>query len=77
MLYLGLLLHFHHQLRAVDALGKTGEIFNDTRRGEQAAGHDPGEYQRLEIRARGINCGSQSGAARPNDDHYLHTGDGR
>lgn len=72
---LGLLLHLHHQLRAVDALRESGEILNDTRRGEQPARHGAGEHQRLEVGAGGVNCGSQSGTARPNNDYFFHKND--
>ena len=43
---LGLLLQILHQLEAVDALGKAGEILHDAGGGEQAARLRAGEHER-------------------------------
>ena len=59
---LGLLLQVLHQLEAVDALGKAGEILHDAGGGEQAAGLRAGEDERREIGAR--RCRSRRSARR-------------
>ena len=46
-------------------------------RGKQTARHSAGKHKRLETCAGGVNRSSQSGAAGPDNDNLLHTGDGR
>src|SRR5207302_7001329 len=69
---LRLLAHLFDQLRAENALGKTGEIFNHGRQGELAARFIPIDDQRLQIGARGVNCSRQAGAPAPDDDYVMH-----
>ena len=49
--FFGLLLHLHHQFKAVDAFGKAGEIFHFTGLGKQTAGESACQQQRIQIGA--------------------------
>ena len=52
---LGLFVHVQDQLRPVDPFRKAGKIFHHRRRRELAARLATLEYERTQIRARGIN----------------------
>ncbi len=69
---LGLLLDVFHQQRALDAVGKAGEIFDQRGERELAAGFVSGDDQRFQVGSRGIDGGGVSGAARADDDHVEH-----
>ena len=69
---LGLLLQLLHQLEAIDALGKAGEILDDAGGGEQAARLAAGEDERREIGARGVDRGGEAGATGADDDDLFH-----
>ena len=69
---LRLLLHVFHQVRAVDAFRKTGEIFHQGGERELAAGLMPAHDQGLEIGAGGINGGRVTGTPGADDDDVTH-----
>ena len=68
----GLLLHAHHQLIAVNALGETRKIFDDARGSKQAARLQAGKHERIQIRPRGVKRRGQTRATRADDDHFFH-----
>ena len=70
--FLRLLMHVDDELRAIDALRKSGKIFHHCRRGKLTARLPAFEDERIKIRARGINRGGQPRASAPDDDHLLH-----
>ena len=69
---LGLLLHVLHQLRALDALGKSGEIFDLGGERKLAARLMSRDHQRFQTGARGIDGCGVSGAAGAEDDDIMH-----
>ena len=69
---LRLLMHVHHQLRPIDSIGKSGEIFDQRRGGKLAARLPTLEHERFQIGSRGIDCRGQSRASAPDNDHLLH-----
>ena len=69
---LGLLLELLHQLEAIDALGKTGEVLDRAGGGEQPAGLRAGEDERGKIGARGVDRGGEPGASGADDDNLFH-----
>ena len=64
----GLLLHILDKLRALNAVGPAGEVFDERGDGELAAGLVALEHERLEVRAGRVDGGSESGAAGAEDD---------
>ena len=64
----GLLAHVLDELGPLDALGKAGEVFDQGGDGELATGLVSFEDERLEVGARGIDGGGESGAAGAEDD---------
>ena len=73
---LGLLLHFRHQPRPLDHIGKAGIVLDIGRDRHLAAGLQSGEYDRRQVRARGIDGGGEAGRAGADDDDFLVSGAG-
>ena len=71
--FLRLRVHVHDQLRAVDAFGKAGKILHQRGGGQLAAGLPAFEHERVQVRARGVNGGGQTGATAPDNDHFFHS----
>jgi hypothetical protein len=69
---LGLLLHPHHQVRAHDTLGETGEILDLRRRRELPTGLFTGNDERPQVGAGRVNRGGPTGAAGSDDDDIFH-----
>ena len=63
----GLLLHVFDQLRALDAVGPAGKVLDQGGDGELSAGLMAFEDQGFEPGARGVDGGSQTGAAGAQD----------
>ena len=70
---LGLFVHIENELRAIDSVGKPGKIFHQRGGGKLAARLATFQNERIQVRASGINSGSQPGTAAPNDDHILNS----
>ena len=64
--------HVHDQLRTIDAIGKSREILDHSRRGKLTPGLTAFEDKWAQLRARRIDCRGQSGAAASDDDHFFH-----
>ena len=69
---LGLLLDVFHQHGAVDALGKSWEIFDQRGERELAAGLVSSDHEGFQIGSRGVDGGGVSGAAGADDDDVVH-----
>ena len=69
---LGLLLDVLDQDGAVDAFGKSREIFDQRGERELAAGLVSGDDEGLQIGAGGVDGGGVAGAAGADDDHIVH-----
>ena len=68
----GLLAYVLDQHGAVHALGESGKVLDQRGERELAAGVVPGDDQRLQVRARRVNRGCVSGAARAHDNDVVH-----
>ncbi len=66
--------HFLHELRAHDALGKAGIVFDLCRRSQLSAGLPAFYEQRREIRPCGIDRGGESCRPRADNHDVSHTG---
>jgi hypothetical protein len=64
----GLLLHVLDEVRALHALGPAGKVLDQSGDRELAAGLVAFEDERLEVGARGVDGGSEAGAAGAEDD---------
>ena len=64
---LGLLAGDVHERGPLDAVLEAGEVLDVGRRRELAAGLDPLDDERLEVRARGVDRRGQTRGARPDD----------
>jgi hypothetical protein len=64
---LGLGAHVGHQLRSHDAVPESREVLHHGGHHQLTAGLEPFDEQRLQVGARGIERGRQSGRARPDD----------
>jgi hypothetical protein len=60
--------HIVDQVRSLDSLGKSREIFDQGGHRELPAGLMPFQHERLQIRARRVNRGGQSGASGSHND---------
>ena len=67
-----LFVHVQDELRTINSIGKARVIFDQGGRGKLAAGLSPFEHERIQIRTRSVNRRRQSGAAAPDNDHFLH-----
>ena len=67
-----LLLHLGHQLRTLDAVAESGEVFHRGRGCQKPAGLLSGDEQGIEVRARGVDGGGPSGATGSDDDDLFH-----
>ena len=65
-------MHVDDELRAVDAIGKAGEILDHCRGGKLPARLRSLKDKRIQVRARGVNRGGQARATAADDDHFLH-----
>jgi hypothetical protein len=73
--FFGLRMHVQDQLRAFDAVGKAGVIFNQRGRGKLAPGLAAFEHEWTQVCARGINRRRQPSATAADNDHFLHSTD--
>ena len=69
---LRLLVHPHNELRPVNSVRKSGEIFHRSRRGQLAARLSPFQNKGREVGTGGINRAGQACASRANDDDIFH-----
>src|SRR6185369_7331682 len=69
---LRLLLHVLHQVRAVNALRKSWEVFDQRGERELPASLVTADHERLEVGSRGVDGGRISSTARSYDDHVSH-----
>ena len=69
---LGLLLHPHHQLRAVDALRETGVVLDDAGGREQPSRLRSREQQGIQVRSCRVQCRRPTRASRTDNDHVFH-----
>src|SRR5581483_477236 len=67
-----LLLHVFHQLRALDSLGKAGEIFHISGGGQLTARLGAIDQEGIEVGAGGIQSRSITGRTRTDDDDFFH-----
>ncbi len=65
-----LLAHVFDELRAENALGKSGEVFDQCSHGKLSAGLVAFDDQRLQVGARRVKRGGVAGASRPDDDDF-------
>lgn len=65
-------LHFHHQLRAHDAIGMTGEIFHFGGGRQLSARLGAGKEQGAEVGACGVDRCGVAGATGADDDDIFH-----
>jgi hypothetical protein len=66
---LGLLAHIFDELWTENALRKSGEVLNQRGERKLSAGLVAFNDQRLQVGARGVECGSVSGTSGPDDDN--------
>jgi len=69
---LGLFLHPHHQLGAVDAFRKTRIVLDNARRREQSARLRPGEKTGIQVCPGRVERRCPTRAARSDNDYFFH-----
>ena len=69
---LGLSAHLGHQLGAHDAVPIAGIVFDEGRQHQLPAGLVPLDEQRLQICARRVERGGQTGRTRTDDDDVMN-----
>ena len=68
----GLLLHFCHKARSLDAVAESGEVFHDRGGGEESSRLLAGDKEGIEIGACCVNGGGPSGATGSDNDDVFH-----
>jgi hypothetical protein len=77
---LRLLAHVFYQLRSLDAVGKSGKVFDERGHGKLTAGLVALNDERLQIGARRVESGCMAGATGADDDdianvhRFVYTG---
>src|SRR5229473_1523559 len=70
---LRLLAHVFDELRPHNAVGEAGIVLNVRGEGKLAAGLVPVQDERLQVRAPGVDGGSETGAAAADDEDVVHS----